>query len=784
MHPAPAPGPARPSLPGLVVGALIGRGRVGSVWLAETAQGEPVAVKVVPAEGLNAERFLREARILGGLRHPRIVRCRTAGRTDDSLYLVMDVAASDLRRRLAQGPLPEAEALRLMDQVAEGLGELAGHGVVHRDLSPGNLLLDADGNALIGDFGLASSADPALTRTGEILGTVAYLSPEQARGEEADARSDLYSLGAVMYHAVTGKAPVVAGNAWAMIATIAAGPDHDPHRDAPQLSVQMRAVLRCCLAADPAQRYPDAGTLRDDLASLARGEGPRRAGGLRVVDVAAEPPAALPLRRWSLFAAAGLVGLVCGGAAGVALRRHEASVRTASAAFSAALAANSPASWQELAAAGGDPSETRVAQAMAGLWRQVPAVHEDRRQRLAGELAMARSRIAEEAAARVPEAALKPAAMATPPATRPVPPPVASVAPKPAVPVPAAAAPALASAVRALPVPAPPAPEADPAPVVAMRVDTVPLGPSASSVVACLAHPTDRLQAIAHGPGSLFRTADGGSTWQRIDIDPGAYPGMERGSWSTERNEVFLSAQGEGIVGLLSRNGSQSFAAIRGPRAEAGANFGWSQQLADGRILCAMRGPFVNPRPPDRLYASADRGATWTPVASLVERWDDRALPTPDGMFAVCRDPRLGWTTDLGATVHRFPGDASWSDPIIWSESDRLTMLLAGRNSTHVIGTLRFGEAEIAGRRVPEGAWASASIRAFAIDPREPRRWFGLDEETGLWLSRDAGATWREFITRAANGSGFRQVMAFAAGAPTRLLIANGSAVVRVEVVP
>ncbi|MFJ9564717.1 serine/threonine-protein kinase [Streptomyces fuscichromogenes] len=194
----------------------IGRGAMGEVWRAyDEMLGRPVAVKLLLAQNADptaAARFRLEAQTAGRLRHPHVVGVVDFGEQEGRLFLVMELVEGDsLHRVLAQaGSLPAEEVARIAAQAAAGLADAHEQGIVHRDIKPGNLLLDAVGSVKIGDFGIARFMDDpggALTATGQIVGTSLYIAPERALGKPAGPPSDVYSLGCVLYQLLTGRTP-------------------------------------------------------------------------------------------------------------------------------------------------------------------------------------------------------------------------------------------------------------------------------------------------------------------------------------------------------------------------------------------------------------------------------------------------------------------------------------------------------------------------------------------------------------------------------------------------
>ncbi|MFI6463877.1 protein kinase [Streptomyces sp. NPDC050528] len=204
----------------------IGRGAMGEVWQAyDEMGGRPVAVKLLHSQ--NSEptataRFRLEAQTAGLLSHPHVVGVLDFGEQEGRLYLVMELVGGDsLSHLLAQaGSLPAEHVAHIAAQSAAGLGAAHEQGIVHRDIKPGNLLLDADGSVKIADFGIAhfmNDPNGALTATGQIVGTSLYIAPERALGQPAGPPSDVYSLGCVLYQLLTGQPPFRASSAIAVL---------------------------------------------------------------------------------------------------------------------------------------------------------------------------------------------------------------------------------------------------------------------------------------------------------------------------------------------------------------------------------------------------------------------------------------------------------------------------------------------------------------------------------------------------------------------------------------
>ena len=252
----------------------IGRGGMGIVYLARDARlDRQVAIKTLPVHLANdpvvRERFLREARTAARLSHPNIVPIHRADEIGGHVFFVMGyVDGESLAQRIRRlGRIEARETVRVMSDVADALGYAHAHGVIHRDVKAENILLDAKtGRAMVTDFGIARLAEAApLTATGQILGTVYYVSPEQVSGERIDARSDIYSLGVVGFLALSGRFPFEAELASAVLiahVTKTAPPLFTLAQDAPRA---LADVVDRCLAKDATARFQSCAELSDAL---------------------------------------------------------------------------------------------------------------------------------------------------------------------------------------------------------------------------------------------------------------------------------------------------------------------------------------------------------------------------------------------------------------------------------------------------------------------------------------------------------------------------------------
>jgi serine/threonine protein kinase/Tol biopolymer transport system component len=254
----------------------IGGGGMGVVYKAEDLRlARSVALKFLPPElTRDAEakaRFLQEARAASGLDHPNICTIHEVGETDDGrLYLAMpSYDGETLRRRIERGPLAIEEAIDIAEQIARGLAKAHRGGIVHRDIKPANLIVTDDGVVKILDFGLAKLVGAAaITRTGSSVGTPAYMSPEQARGEEVDHRTDLWSFGIVLYEMVAGRRPFRGDHDQAVLYGILNEAPKPLAELRPEAPPELGRIVEGLLSKDPADRYPTAEGPLGDLRAL------------------------------------------------------------------------------------------------------------------------------------------------------------------------------------------------------------------------------------------------------------------------------------------------------------------------------------------------------------------------------------------------------------------------------------------------------------------------------------------------------------------------------------
>jgi TolB-like protein len=267
--------------------APVGAGGMGEVYRArDTRLHREIALKVLPeaagADEIARERLVREARTASKLNHPHICTIHDVGEDDGCIYFAMElVSGRTLTDLMAAGPLPLEEVLLYGGQVADALAHAHTHGIVHRDLKSANIVITPEGRAKVLDFGLAKRlageveaeattlTDDALTAAGAVAGTPAYMAPEQLQGKSADARSDIWSLGIVLYEMASGKRPFSGQTGYQLSAAILNDP---PQPLPPSVPGALGAVIERCLAKDPGRRYQGAAELRAALEAIRGGQ--------------------------------------------------------------------------------------------------------------------------------------------------------------------------------------------------------------------------------------------------------------------------------------------------------------------------------------------------------------------------------------------------------------------------------------------------------------------------------------------------------------------------------
>jgi len=256
----------------------IGQGGMGVVYKAEDIKlKRSVALKFLPPHLLDSselrERFLVEAQAAAALSHQNICVIYEVGESEERPYIAMEfVEGETLRDRLRRGPLKSEEALDYAVQIAAGLGEAHGKGIIHRDIKSANIMVTAKGQAKVMDFGLAKlRGGSSLTRTQTTLGTVAYMSPEQARGEELDPRTDIWSLGVVLYELLAGKLPFQGDHDQTVIYSIIHKEPESLVKIRPSLEPELDHVVGQAMSKKPSERYQTMEEFREDLEAVAEG---------------------------------------------------------------------------------------------------------------------------------------------------------------------------------------------------------------------------------------------------------------------------------------------------------------------------------------------------------------------------------------------------------------------------------------------------------------------------------------------------------------------------------
>jgi serine/threonine-protein kinase len=288
-------------VPGYEIEGELGRGGMGVVHAAFQIQaGRHVALKTIRTREFASQRavalFRREATTAAALDHPHIVPVYEVGESDGVLFFSMKRFAMSLARRIEHGPpLAPTEAANLVAIIARAVQYAHDEGIIHRDLKPANILLDAQGVPHVGDFGLARrlEASQGLTAPGTILGTPEYMAPEQACGERQLTEAvDVYGLGGILYACLTGRPPFKGDNVLETMQRVQYDPVRPPRDTRPDVPADLEWICLRCLAKDPADRYPSAEAVAEDLQRFIRGEAPgdRPSTRYRLWKVLTRPP--------------------------------------------------------------------------------------------------------------------------------------------------------------------------------------------------------------------------------------------------------------------------------------------------------------------------------------------------------------------------------------------------------------------------------------------------------------------------------------------------------------
>jgi len=263
------------------LGEMIGTGGMADVYIGDdTRLNRKVAIKVLRRDLARdpsfVARFKKEALAAGGLNHSGIVAVYDSGDENNSPYIVMElISGQTLRQVMKQGLIPQGRALEIIEGILQALEYSHKEGIVHRDIKPGNIMITDSGDIKVMDFGIARATDDigaTMTNTWNVIGTAQYLSPEQATGELADGRSDLYSLGCLMYELLTGRPPFTGDTPVSIAYQHVSSPITPASQVKPGLSNDIDRMLEVVLSKDPNNRYQDATAMLADLQRVIKGE--------------------------------------------------------------------------------------------------------------------------------------------------------------------------------------------------------------------------------------------------------------------------------------------------------------------------------------------------------------------------------------------------------------------------------------------------------------------------------------------------------------------------------
>jgi serine/threonine-protein kinase len=296
---------------------VLGQGGMGAVYrvrnlLSDREEALKLVLPHIASNPEAADRFLREIKIQASLQHPNIAGLRTAVRVEQGILMIMElIDGPSLEAKLREGPMPLGNSIRILDDVLGALAYAHGRGVIHRDIKPPNILLTSRGMPKLTDFGIArATGSNNLTRTGNALGSVNYMSPEQIMSKPADERSDLYSLGVTFYEMLTGRRPIDGDSEYAVMNAHMMQTPIAPNRLVGSISSEISDVALKALAKSPADRYQSAmefqSALRDALLGI--GPAPPVAVETKTVPLPVIPPADLLKVEAQLVAVLGPIG--------------------------------------------------------------------------------------------------------------------------------------------------------------------------------------------------------------------------------------------------------------------------------------------------------------------------------------------------------------------------------------------------------------------------------------------------------------------------------------------
>ena len=264
------------------LGGMIGTGGMADVYIAEDLRlHRKVAVKILRSDLARdpafVARFKKEALAAGGLNNHGIVAVFDSGEDGPNSYIVMELVKGHTLRQvlLTHTKIPQNEAVMIITEILEALEYSHEQGIIHRDIKPGNIMITDSGKVKVMDFGIARALDDigaTMTNTWSVVGTAQYLSPEQATGEHADARSDIYSLGCLMYELLTGRPPFIGDTPVSIAFQHVSAPLPIPSDFNPDIDTNLETIIKVALQKDPNDRYQNAGAMLEDLRRAVRGE--------------------------------------------------------------------------------------------------------------------------------------------------------------------------------------------------------------------------------------------------------------------------------------------------------------------------------------------------------------------------------------------------------------------------------------------------------------------------------------------------------------------------------